>query len=170
MPTHPRWLNPGEDRAWRAFKHAGYQLDVGLNRHLLQDSRLTQADYEVLAVLSAHRSDRMPARDLCVSLSWEKSRLSHQIRGMQRRGLIAREPNPDDARSVVICLLPAGRRAIEDAAPAHVDHVRRHFIDLFTPTELDTLATLNERVLRHLAGEPQTFGPSPDAVDSQAGQ
>ena len=28
--------------------------------------------------------------------------------------------------------------------------VRRNFIDLFTPAELDTLATLNERILHHL--------------------
>ena len=60
---------------------------------------------------------------------------------------------PADGRSTMICLLPAGRRAIEDAAPQHVHNVRRHFIDLFTPAELDTLAALNERVLRHLAEE-----------------
>ena len=29
--------------------------------------------------------------------------------------------------------------------------VRRNFIDLLTPAELDVLAALNERVLRHLA-------------------
>jgi DNA-binding MarR family transcriptional regulator len=73
---------------------------------------------------------------------------------MQKRGLVSREPNPDDARSVMIRLLPAGRLAIEDAAPAHVEHVRRHFVDLFTPAELDTLAELNERILRHLDDEP----------------
>ncbi|MGH3282493.1 MAG: MarR family winged helix-turn-helix transcriptional regulator [Trebonia sp.] len=164
MPTEPRWLSPREDRAWRAFKHAGYQLDVRLTRHLLQDSRLTQADYEVLAVLSAQPTDRMPARELCASLTWEKSRLSHQIRGMQKRGLIAREPNPADARSVMIRLLPAGRRVIEDAAPAHVDHVRRHFTDLLTPAELDIFATLNERVLRHLAEKPVPEEPAPDEL------
>jgi DNA-binding MarR family transcriptional regulator len=154
MPTQPRWLTVHEDRAWRTFKHASYQLDVRLSRHLLQDSGLTQADYEVLAVLSAPSTDRMSAQELCATLTWEKSRLSHQIRGMQTRGLIAREPNPDDARSVLIRLLPAGRRAIEDAAPAHVEHVRQLFIDLFTPEELETIATLNERVLHRLADEP----------------
>jgi DNA-binding MarR family transcriptional regulator len=151
MPTEPRWLDAREDRAWRAFQHASHRLGTRLNRHLLQDSRLTEADYEVLAVLSEHPADRVPARELCAALTWEKSRLSHQIRGMQQRGLLAREPNPDDARSVLIRLLPAGRRAIEKAAPAHVRHVREHFVDLFTPAELDTLVTLNERVLRHLA-------------------
>jgi hypothetical protein len=32
-----------------------------------------------------------------------------------------------------------------------VEDVRRNFIDLLTPAELDMLAALNERVLRHLA-------------------
>lgn len=151
MPAETKWLDSQENRAWRAFKHASDKLDARLSRHLLQDSGLTPADYEVLAVLSEHSIDRMPAQELCTSLTWEKSRLSHQVRGMQKRGLIAREPNPADARSVIIRLLPAGRRAIEDAAPAHVDHVRQHFIDLFTAAELETIATLHERVLNHLA-------------------
>jgi len=51
----------------------------------------------------------------------------------------------------VVCLLPAGRDAIEKAAPGHVADVRRNFIDLLTPAELDMLATLNERILQHLA-------------------
>jgi DNA-binding MarR family transcriptional regulator len=95
-------------------------------------------------------------------VQWEKSRLSHQVRRMQERGLIAREPNPADGRSAMICLLPAGRRAIKDAAPQHVRNVRRHFTDLFTPAELDTLAALNERVLHHLAEETWPEKPAPD--------
>ena len=104
----------------------------------------------------------MPAQELCASLEWEKSRLSHQVRRMQEHGLIAREPNPADARSTMICLLPAGRRAIQDAAPQHVRNVRRHFIDLLTPAELDMLAALNERVLHHLAEEPFPAQSTPD--------
>ena len=102
-------------------------------------------------MLSGHDGDRMPARDLCNTLGWEKSRVSHQVRRMQKDGLICREPNPDDARSTMVCLLPAGRAAIEKAAPGHVEDVRRNFIDLLTPAELDMLAALNERVLHHLA-------------------
>jgi DNA-binding MarR family transcriptional regulator len=162
MPTEPNWLDAREGRAWRAFMHARHQVDMRLQRHLLEDSGLTQADYEILAVLSEHHTGRMTAQELGAMLQWEKSRLSHQARRMQDRGLIAREPNPADARSVMIRLLPAGRRAIEDAAPMHVRDVRRHFIDLFTPAELDTLAALNERVLRHLAEEPFPGKSAPD--------
>jgi DNA-binding MarR family transcriptional regulator len=154
MPMDPKWLDPREERAWRAFRHASHRLSLRLQRHLLRDSGLSDADYEILAVLSGCPEGRMPAQEMAVLLQWEKSRLSHQVRRMQERGLVLREPNPDDARSAVIGLLPAGRRVIEAAAPPHVDAVRRHLIDLFTPEELDTLAALNERILQHLADEP----------------
>ncbi|BBY42368.1 MarR family winged helix-turn-helix transcriptional regulator [Mycolicibacterium celeriflavum] len=145
----PNWLNAREDRAWRAFIHAHQQIEVHLSRRL-QKSGLSGADYEVLAALSAHDAGRMPAQALCNALAWEKSRLSHHVRRMQKDGLISREPNPNDARSTMVCLLPAGRAAIEEAAPSHVEDVRRNFIDLFTPAELDMITTLNERVLHHL--------------------
>ncbi|MEZ0381919.1 MULTISPECIES: MarR family winged helix-turn-helix transcriptional regulator [Mycobacteriaceae] len=146
----PNWLKPRESRAWRAFIDANQQIEAHLSRRLLE-AGLSGADYSVLAALSAVDEDRMSARQLSQTLGWEKSRLSHQVRRMQKDGLVGREPNPDDARSTMVCLLPAGRAAIEKAAPGHVHDVRRNFIDLFTPAELDTLAALNERILHHLA-------------------
>jgi DNA-binding MarR family transcriptional regulator len=146
----PNWLSPDEDRAWRAFVFAQRRLVAHLNRGL-QESGLSGADYDVLVVLSALDRDRMSARELYRTLGWEKSRLSHQLRRMQQDGLISRELNPDDARSTMVRLLPAGRAAIEKAAPGHAAAVRRNFIDLFAPAELDMLATFNDRILRHLA-------------------
>ena len=163
MPTEPHWLDAREERAWRAFNHAHHQLTVCLNRLLLQDSGLSGADYEILAILSGLPEGRMPSQEMGTLLRWEKSRLSHQVRRMQEQGLVAREPNPADGRSAMIVLLPAGRRAIEEAAPEHVRNVRRHMIDLFTPAELDTLAGLNERILRHLTGEPRPEEAAPGA-------
>lgn len=115
---------------------------------------MTDADYKVLAVLSEHPTDRMSAQELCGLLQWEKSRLSHQLQRMEKQGLVVRQPNPADARSVMVRILPTGRRSIKDAAPQHVNNVRRHFIDLFTPAELDMITDLNGRVLRHLEQEP----------------
>lgn len=161
MPTEPDWLNAREDRAWRTFMHARDQLNAHLNQHLLLDSGLSGADYEILAVLSGLPKGRMPAQELAALVRWEKSRLSHQVRRMQERGLVAREANPADGRSAMICLLPAGRRAIQDAAPQHVHNVRRHFTGLFTPAELGTFASLSERVLHHLAEESCPEEPTP---------
>jgi DNA-binding MarR family transcriptional regulator len=156
----PNWLNAREARAWRTFVDAHHLLEVHLTRRL-QKSGLSGADYEVLAVLSDADGDRMSARELCNALGWEKSRLSHQVRRMQTDGLISREPNPGDARSTMVCLLPAGRAAIEKAAPGHVEDVRRNFIDLFSAAELDMLAALNERILHHLATDDSTAEEKP---------
>jgi len=38
--------------------------------------------------------------------------------------------------------------------------VRRHFIDLLTPAELDTLTASQERMLRHLAEQPPPEQPT----------
>ena len=148
----PNWLNAREARAWRTFVDAHHLLEVHLSRRL-QESGLSGADYEVLAALSEVDGDRMSARELCNALGWEKSRLSHQVRRMQTDGLVSREPNPGDARSTMVCLLPAGRAAIENAAPGHVEDVRRNFVDLFAPAELGRLTALNQRILDHLAAD-----------------
>jgi len=79
--------------------YAHQQIEVHLNRRPSEIGPCPGPTTRVLAVLSGHDGDRMPARDLCNTLSWEKSRLSHQVRRMQKDGLISREPNPDDARS-----------------------------------------------------------------------
>jgi DNA-binding MarR family transcriptional regulator len=156
------WLSPREERVWRAFMHSHHQLVAHLNRGL-QKTGLSGADYEILAVLSGHDGDRMSAHELCNTLDWEKSRVSHQVRRMENDGLISRESNPDDARSTMVRLLPAGRAAIEKAAPRHVEDVRRNFVDLFTPAELEAFGDLNERILRHLftaEGSPDDDEPS----------
>ena len=105
----------------------------------------------------------MPAGQLCALLVWEKSRLSHQVRRMEERALIARDPNPDDARSVVIRLLPAGRRAINRAAPEYMwntfvntsSNCSRH------PNWKPSCA-LNELVMRHLAEQPLAEESAPN--------
>src|SRR5258708_19450696 len=94
MPTEPSWLDPREDRAWRTFMHAHHQLGIRLQKHLLQDFGLTEADYEILAVLSEHPADRMSAQELCGLLQWEKTRLSHHPRPLDNLGLIPPDPNP----------------------------------------------------------------------------
>ncbi|WP_371583752.1 hypothetical protein [Streptomyces sp. NBC_01314] len=49
---------------------------------------------------------------------------------------------------------PAGRAAIEAAAPRHVATVRWLVIDPLSPEELDTLTVLCERILGRLEVDP----------------
>ena len=151
-----RWLGERESRAWRSFLGMRRAIDRGLDRQLMQHSGLSAADYQLLVPLSEAPEHRLRARDLGRLVDWERSRLSHQIRRMEQRGLIARSECPTDARGTIIVLSDLGQKTLEAAAPSHVQWVRDHFIDLLTEDELEGLTALSERVLERIAadGEP----------------
>jgi DNA-binding MarR family transcriptional regulator len=69
---------------------------------------------------------------------------------MEKRGLVAREECAEDGRGLIVRVTDAGRRAIENAAPAHVENVQRYFFDLLSSDELDTLAAVFDRLLENL--------------------
>lgn len=148
--TQPRWLDEREQRAWRAFTTMHGQLSRELGRRLLRDSGLSSSDYEVLVPLSEAPDGQLRARDLARGVGWEKSRLSHHLTRMQQRGLVERLGCPTDARGAFIRLTGAGRTAIEEAAPQHVEAVRENFIDLLTAPEIDALTDIADRVLDRL--------------------
>lgn len=150
--TETRWLNDREQRAWRGYLAMHAQLTSRMHRQLQADSGLSLADFDVLVQLTDRTDARARVLELAEALQWEKSRLSHHLARMQRRGLVTREECPDDARGAYVVLTGEGRRAIERAAPAHVDTVRDLVFDQLTGEQVDTLATIAETVLVRLRG------------------
>ena len=148
--TEPRWLDEHQQRAWRSYLAMNAQLNARLHRQLQADSGLSLADFAVLVQLTDSPDERVRVLELAQALQWEKSRLSHHLARMQRRGLIARQDCPEDARGTFIVLTPPGRKAIEDAAPRHVDTVRDLVFDQLTPDQVDTLHTIAKQVLARL--------------------
>ncbi len=151
--TDVRWLDRNELEAWRRLLLMQLQLTATLSRELAEASGLSYQDYLVLAALTDRPGGRMRAFELGRELGWEKSRLSHHVARMVERGLVRREKCETDQRGAFVVVTKQGRKAIEAAAPGHVEGVRRHFIDLLTPTELETLATVARRVLDKLAAD-----------------
>ncbi len=140
MPDAPRWLDDREQAAWRAFIEMHLRLFRHLERQLQRDSDLSAPDYEVLVSLSEAPDERLRPFELCEALQWEKSRLSHQLTRMERRGLVERRSCPTDGRGSHVGLTPAGRSAIQAAAPGHVEEIRLVFVDALDPEQLDQLA------------------------------
>lgn len=125
-----------------------------LGRELQRQTGLSDADYTVLVELSEAPGERLRLGELGERLDWEKSRLSKQIGRMSSRGLVGREECPTDARGAFAALTKAGRKAIDVAAPAHVQHVRTWFVDALTPAQLDAMAAISASVVKRLAEHP----------------
>jgi DNA-binding MarR family transcriptional regulator len=144
-----RWLNAEELSAWRNFSTMQFQLMAELGRALADDG-LSYSDYLVLASLGDQPDGRVRPTELGHTLGWEKSRVSHHLSRMQRRGLIAREECPSDQRGWFVVITPLGQETIERAAPGHVAEVRRLFIDLLSPDEVAMLDDVARRVMAAL--------------------
>lgn len=149
--TEPRWLDEREARIWQAYRDVRRELQSALERQLVRDAGLSGADYALLVPLSEAPKGALRARDLGLSVGWDRSRLSHQVGRMEKRGLVAREECAEDARGSIVRLTAAGRSAIEAAAPEHVETVRRYFFDPLTDEELDQLGDVFHRLLARLA-------------------
>lgn len=150
MNEEPRWLTAAEQDAWRSFVRLHDQLIGRLSRHLQTEASLSAADYAVLANLTDVPDGRLRFLDLTSAVEWEKSRMSHHIARMIKRGLVVREECAEDGRGAFVVITQAGRDAIAAAAPRHVEAVRRLFVDPLTPEELSTFTQLSKRLLERL--------------------
>ncbi|WP_405877298.1 MarR family transcriptional regulator [Streptomyces sp. NBC_01136] len=154
MNATPHWLNPEEQAAWTGFIRMQEKLTGRLSRRVQSDSNLSASDYTVLVNLTDAPDGRMRFLDLTKAVEWEKSRMSHHVTRMAKRGLVVREECPEDGRGAFIVVTQAGRDAIAAAAPKHVENVRRLFIDALTPDELSAVTLISQRVLDRLEKEP----------------
>src|SRR6266566_3245408 len=100
------WLEGDQRRAWLAYIRVQLRLAYEMNRQLLADSGMSLPDYDVLTALSVADVGRMSAR-----------------------GLVACGLSAADRRVTEVGLTGRGRRALEEAAPGHVDLVRRLFFE-----------------------------------------
>ena len=145
-----RWLTEEEQRAWRGLLQMTSQLNARMNRQLQDAYGVSLADYDVLVVLSEAPTGRLRVFEIADALAWEQSRVSHQIARMQRRGLVARQECETDGRGAFVVLTDVGRAAIERAAPAHVETVRRLVFDGLGRDQVAALAAISSHVLDRL--------------------
>ncbi|QUQ62884.1 MarR family winged helix-turn-helix transcriptional regulator [Kutzneria sp. CA-103260] len=87
---------------------------------------LTKADYDVLAVLrSTGEPYRLRPTDLAARLLLSSGGTSNVLRRLTAEGLIAREADPDDARSSWVQLTPEGVDTAEAAVRASTEAQRK---------------------------------------------
>jgi DNA-binding MarR family transcriptional regulator len=83
-------------------------------------------------------------------VSWSAAVGSRVVTRLEDRGLVRREPDPTDGRFTNAILTDDGRRAIVDAAPGHVAHVRRRVIDVLSSEQLRRLGRDAERIMARI--------------------
>lgn len=155
MSNDVPWLSAEEQRSWRAFIRLHQKLVRHLGADLQAQSGLSGADFEILVALTDVPDGRLRFQDLAGAIDWERSRLSHQVARMIKRGLVARDECAEDGRGAFVVITQQGREVIEAAAPKHVATVRRLVIDALSPEDLATLGRISSRVIEQMDADPR---------------
>lgn len=160
MATEARWLNDDEQSLWRLILASMRKIERGMDDTLQVGSDLSSSEFSVLVSLSEAEEQSLRLRDLCAQLEWDRSRTSHQITRMERRGLVSKHKSEGDARGVIVTLTGEGQRRLEQAAPEHVESVRRLVFDHLDPKMVPVLREFMENIVAvdNVPGQPGFTG------------
>ena len=135
-----------ELEAWINFLRAHAAVTRQFNAELLATHGLTINDYDVLAQLSRAPEQALKRVDLAEKVLLTPSGITRLLKGLETAGWVSNRPCAEDARVTYAVLTPEGGEKLDEARKTHVASVRALFSERFERDELETLASLLERL------------------------
>jgi DNA-binding MarR family transcriptional regulator len=161
----PRWLDAEESQDWRALAKTLARLPAALDAQLRRDAGISHFDYDVLALLSEAPGRTLRMSTLAMWAGGSLPRLSQVVTRMEQRGWVRRTPDPADGRYTLATLTSQGQAKVTQAAPGHLQEVRRLVFDPLTKTQSRQLRDIGQRITRAIDPDDQ---PQPAATPAQA--
>lgn len=140
---------------WREYIETAEVLRSLLASRLQAEAGLSMGDYQVLLALDEADRNGLRSSELATRISWERSRLSHHLGRMEKRGLIRRDECPDDSRGAQVLLSSTGAKAFRDGTIPHLEAVRELFLDALTTEQLAQLHGVHASLRAHLTAYGQ---------------
>ena len=147
-PQEPRWLDAEERQAWLALASALNRLPAALDAQLRRDAGISHFEYQVMALLSDAPGFTLRMSELAMMAEGSLPRLSQVVARLEQHGWVRRTPAPADGRYPLATLTEQGRAKVTEAAPGHVQEVRRLVFDPLTKTQSRQLREISRRIMR----------------------
>jgi DNA-binding MarR family transcriptional regulator len=143
----PQWLSKEQQRVWRTYLLGSARLTERLDADL-REFGIDLAEYEILVCLEEVPYHQIRMSELAEAVHQSRSRLTHTIARMEKEDLVVRRTCPTDRRGVWAQLTDEGFALLEQAAPSHVEAVRRNFVEAVHPEDYDALGRAFSAVLQ----------------------
>ena len=127
-----------------------HQIVLGRINGALAEFSLTFSRYEALALLGFTRSGSMAMARMGERLQVHPTSVTSTIDRLERDGLVARSPHPEDRRATLATITTAGRRLLADATES-LEAIRWGMSDISTPDLVELNAELSN--VRASAGD-----------------
>jgi DNA-binding MarR family transcriptional regulator len=144
--TTPERLEGAALDAWRSYLQSHASILRVLDADLVAEHGMTTRDYEVLLYLAQAPERQLPMSSLAERTMLTRSGITRLIDGLVDAGWIERVPCAEDARISYAQLTDAGYEKLRQAGCAHIQSVRKLFVEHFGPEEIEQLATLLSRL------------------------
>ncbi len=141
-----RWLDSDQQVSWRAFLNGTGRIFAELDAELRRFG-LDLGEYEILVHLSENPDHELRMSNLADRVRQSRSRLTHTVGRMEAKNILTRHACPSDRRGVIARLTPEGYALLVEAAPHHVESLRRVLVDVVTPEDFSALGRLMTAVV-----------------------
>jgi len=138
-------------QTWGALLQVHAALVPSMDRQLRRQVGLPLGWYDVLLELQAAARRRLTMSQLGARVVLSRTRTSRVVDELVAADLVAREPNPDDARSAFAVLTARGLAEFRRAAPVYLSAIEGEFAEPLKTEELRQLRALLLRI-RDAAG------------------
>jgi DNA-binding MarR family transcriptional regulator len=131
--------------AWEAL----FRAQVSVMRYLNSEfptGELSLNEYDVLFNLSRQPGRQLRMKNLNRHLLLTQPSVSRLVDRLAARGLLAKSHDQDDARGVNVSLTPAGFELFRRVARSHIESIAARVGGALSPTELETLTELCDRL------------------------
>lgn len=135
-------LTDGERSLWFAWKRAHEVIRTRIAEEVRAATGLSEPDVAILIQINV-AGGSIRQNELVARLGWDRTRLSHHLSRMEKRGLASR--NRRDNR-IEVDLTISGRGLVSAVQPIHAAAVRQHLIEPFTSEQGDHLREALERI------------------------
>jgi DNA-binding MarR family transcriptional regulator len=161
------------ERACRIFPRLDPEVEGAVDRickltkrfdtmleHAVEGFDLNKGEFRLLITLRQHNDDfTMSPGELGDELLLSSGAMTNRLDRLESAGLIAREPDPDDRRALIVRLTPEGIRRIDEAVN-EAAHNESAVVSVLSPAEQKRLNSLLRKLMLSFEVKPLAVAAS----------
>jgi DNA-binding MarR family transcriptional regulator len=151
----PDAFTDAEFAAWRGLIRMRETVMREIDRRLSDGGEISLDDYGVLITLVGQPEGRLRMSALAERRLLTASGITRAVMRLEKRGLVRREPDPEDARASHAVLTDVGLAALRSAQKIHHATVRELYLGQLSEREQQQLARLFEKALPGVVSSPE---------------
>lgn len=138
-----------------AFLEWSESIRTAVNQALTTAAGLSVSEFELMSRLWSQPAHELAQRDLTAALGWSRSRVSHLLRRLEKRGFVERySPR---GREQDLRLTTQGLQHLEDGQAAYHQKSREVLLDQLTP--------IQRNILHDVMNDPPSSDLSPRPLE-----